>query len=123
MFFLYQIFLTIILFISPFIIVYRILKNKEDKARFIEKFSIPSKKRLNGKLIWFHGASVGEILSIIPLIKYYEKNKKISQILITSSTLSSSKVIKKFKFKKTIHQFYPIDYFPITNKFFKFLET
>ena len=120
MFFLYQIFLTIILFISPFIIVYRILKNKEDKARFIEKFSIPSKKRLNGKLIWFHGASVGEILSVIPLIKYYEKNKKISQILITSSTLSSSKVIKKFKFKKTIHQFYPIDYFPITNKFLNF---
>ena len=120
MFFLYQIIFTIILLISPLIVTYRLFKNKEDSKRFIEKFGISSKKRLNGKLIWFHGASVGEILSVIPLIKYYEKNKKISQILITSSTLSSSKVIKKFKFKKTIHQFYPIDYFPITNKFLNF---
>ena len=92
---------------TPLIIIFRIFKKKEDKKRFIEKFSISSKKRIRGKLIWFHGASVGELLSIIPLIENYEKDKNISQILITSSTLSSSKVIKKFKFKKTIHQFYP----------------
>ena len=97
MFFIYQIILSIILVISPIIIIFRILKNKEDKKRYSEKFSLSSKKRGNGNLIWFHGASVGEILSIIPLIKFYEKKKKISQILITSSTLSSSKVIQKFK--------------------------
>ena len=117
MFFIYQILLSFLLTISPIIIFFRILKNKEDKKRFIEKFSIPSKKRGNGNLIWFHGASVGEILSIIPLIKYYEKQKKIDQILITSSTLSSAKVIQKFKFKKTIHQFFPIDHFFFVNKF------
>ena len=90
MFFLYQIILSLILLISPIIIFIRIIKNKEDKKRFIEKFSISSKKRTERKLIWFHGASVGEILSIIPLIKYYEKKKSVNQILITSSTLSSS---------------------------------
>ena len=120
MFFLYQIILSLILLISPIIIIIRILKNKEDKKRFIEKFSRSSKKRTVGKLIWFHGASVGEILSIIPLIKYYEKNKSINQILITSSTLSSSKVLQKFNFKKTIHQFYPIDHFYFVNKFLKY---
>ncbi len=120
MLFLYHIIILIILLISPIIIVYRILRNKEDKKRYVEKFSIPSKKRVKGKLIWFHGASVGEILSIIPLIKNYEKNKFIDQILITSSTLSSSKVLQKFKFKKTIHQFYPIDNLFLTNKFLKF---
>ena len=120
MFFLYQITLTLLLILSPVIIATRILKNKEDKKRFIEKFSIPTKKRSKGKLIWFHGASVGEILSIIPLIKYYEKKKSISQILITSSTLSSSNVFKKFKFKKTIHQFYPIDHFFFVNKFLEY---
>ena len=67
--------------ISPIIIIYRILKNKEHKTRFIEKFSI-FKKKNNGKLIWFHGASVGEILSIIPLIENYEKDKSINQILL-----------------------------------------
>ena len=117
MFFLYQIIVSALLLISPVIIIYRILKNKEDSKRFVEKFSISSEKRKKGKLIWFHGASVGEIMSIIPLIKYYEKNKSINQILITSSTLSSSKIIKKFKFKKTIHQFYPVDHFLLTNNF------
>ena len=120
MFLLYQIVISLIVIISPLIIIYRILKNKEDNKRFIEKFSLPTKIRKKGKLIWFHGASVGEILSIIPLIKYYEKKKSINQILITSSTLSSSKVIKKFNFKKTIHQFYPIDQIIFTNKFLNY---
>ena len=120
MLFLYHIIILLIMIFSPIIIVYRILKNKEDSKRFIEKFGVPSKERIKGKLIWFHGASVGEILSIVPLIKNYEKNKSIAQILITSSTLSSSKVLQKFKFKKTVHQFYPIDNLFLTNKFLKF---
>ncbi len=115
----YQILLLIVTLLSPFIIFYRVLKNKEDSKRFIEKFSFNTKKRKKGKLIWFHGASVGEILSIIPLIKNYENDKEISQILVTSTTLSSSKVFQKYNFKKTIHQFYPIDLFFITNKFIK----
>ena len=120
MFFIYQIILTFLLILSPIIIFLRILKNKEDKKRYIEKFSFPSKKRKVGKLIWFHGASVGELLSVIPIIKIYEKKKSINQILVTSSTLSSSKVFEKYNFKKTIHQFYPIDHFIFTNRFLKF---
>ena len=120
MFFWYQIFVTLIILLSPIIIIFRIYKNKEHKVRYKEKFSIPSKQRDEGNLIWFHGASVGEILSIIPLIENYEKDKSINQILITSSTLSSSKVLKKFKFKKTIHQFYPIDHFLFTAKFLNY---
>ena len=119
MFFLYQVILTIIILISPAIISFRILKNKEHRSRYKEKFGFSSVGRIDGKLIWFHGASVGEILSIIPLVKNYEKDKSINQILITSSTLSSSKIIKKFKFKKTIHQFYPLDHIFITKKFLK----
>ena len=80
MFFIYQIILTFLLILSPIIIFLRILKNKEDKKRYIEKFSFPSKKRKVGKLIWFHGASVGELLSVIPIIKIYEKKKSINQI-------------------------------------------
>ncbi len=102
------------------IIIYRLLKNKEDKSRFIEKFSIATKKRRNGNLIWFHGASVGEILSVIPIIKNYEKEILVNQILITSSTLSSLKILKKYNFKKTIHQFYPIDHIFFTNRFLKY---
>ncbi|MDC0125237.1 3-deoxy-D-manno-octulosonic acid transferase [Candidatus Pelagibacter sp.] len=117
MFFLYQTALSILLLVSPIIIFFRIIKNKEDKSRYKEKFSVASKKRFKGNLIWFHGASVGEILSITPLIEYYEKDKSVDQILITSSTLSSSKVLNQFKFKKTVHQFYPIDHIFFISKF------
>ncbi len=120
MFFIYQIIVLIILIISPLILIFRIIKNKEDKKRFIEKLSLSLKKRNKGNLIWFHGASVGEILSVIPLIKKYEKNKSINQILVTTNTLSSSKILEKYKFKKTIHQFYPIDYFILTSKFLNY---
>ena len=116
-FFIYQFLLSIILFFSPFIIIFRILKNKEDKYRFKEKFCFISKKRGTGKLIWFHGSSVGEILSAIPVIKKYDNDKSINRILITSSTLSSSKILEKIKFKKTIHQFYPIDHILFSKKF------
>ncbi len=120
MFFLYQVILSIILLISPIVVIFRIFKNKEDQKRFVEKFSIPSESRRNGLLIWFHACSVGEVLSIIPLIKYYEKNNTVSQILVTSSTVSSYKVLKKFKFKKTIHQFYPIDHFIFVSSFLNY---
>ena len=107
MFFLYQIILTLILLFSPIIIIIRLLKKKKIKKDL--RKNLPSKKfRSKRNLIWFHGASVGELLSIIPLIKYYEKKKNIDQILVTSSTVSSSKVLKKFKLNKTIHQFYPM---------------
>ena len=120
MLFIYQLIISILLLISPIILLIRILRKKENIKSLKEKFSFNSKRRVNGKLIWFHGASVGEVLSIIPIIKHYEKDKSIKQILVTSSTLSSLKVIKKFNFKKTVHQFYPIDHFIFNNKFINY---
>ena len=109
MIFFYKIFINIILILSPLIILVRLLKKKEDFIRFREKLGFFKINRTKGKLIWFHGASVGEFQSIIPLLEKLEKSKKISQILITSNTLSSSKIISKIKLKKISHQFFPID--------------
>ena len=113
----YKILINFVFFFSPIIIVFRIFKGKEDILRFREKIGFFSKKKNKGKLIWFHGASVGEIQSIIPLIEKFEKNKEIKQILITSNTLSSSFIIKNLRLKKIIHQFFPIDCNFITKKF------
>ena len=120
MFFLYQILISILLIFSPIIIGFRILKKKEDRKRFKEKFCFPSKKRVAGNLIWFHGSSVGELLSVLPLVYELEKNKSINQILITSSTLSSAEIFKKYKFKKTVHQFFPIDSVLFSYKFLNY---
>ena len=122
MFLIYQFIVLLLIIISPIIIIIRIFKKKEDKKRFIEKFSIISKKREKGNLIWFHGSSVGEILSIIPIVEKLEKNKLVKKILITSSTLSSSQILTKFNFKKTIHQFFPIDSTYFANKFLNFWQ-
>ena len=115
--FFYRLLTYIILIISPIILIFRLIKKKENIIRFKEKFSIISKLRKQGKLIWFHGASVGEITSVVPLLEKLEKRKDIKQILITSSTLSSSKIIKKLKLKKVVHQFYPLDVNFITKNF------
>ena len=113
----YRIFINLILILSPFIILVRLLKKKEDLKRFREKLGFFTKNRSNGKLIWFHAASVGEFQSIVPLLEKLEKTKKISQILITSNTLSSSKIISKIKLKKISHQFFPIDNNLVIKKF------
>ena len=116
----YRILINLVLILSPIIILIRLIKKKEDYIRFKEKIGFFSKKRISGNLIWFHGASVGEIKSILPLIEKFEKNKKIKQILITTNTLSSSKLIKTFKYKKVIHQFFPIDTNFLSNKFISY---
>ena len=100
----YRFFINLILILSPIIILIRLLKKKENPKRFKEKLGFFTKNRSKGKLIWFHGASVGEFQSIVPLLEKLEKSKKISQILITSNTLSSSKIISKIKLKKISHQ-------------------
>ena len=120
MLFFYRILINLILLLSPIIILFRIIKKKEHPTRFLEKLGISSKNRMQGKVIWFHGSSVGEVLSIMPLIERLEKNSKIKQIVITSSTLSSSKVLEKYKLNKTVHQFFPIDANLIIKKFLNY---
>ena len=117
MFIIYNFFLLLILTFSPIIIITRIFLGKEDQYRFKEKFGFCSKNNNIKDTVWIHGASVGEILSIVPVIRKFEEDKKIRKILITSSTTSSSYIFSKFKFKKTIHQFYPYDLNFITKHF------
>ena len=120
MFFIYEVLGLIFILFSPLIFLIRIILGKENPQRFLEKFCIYSKNPNFKKTIWLHGASVGEILSIIPIIQELEKNKKINKILLSSSTTSSALIFSKYKFKKTTHIYFPIDTNYLTNKFINY---
>ena len=103
------------------IIFLRTIFSKEDKKRFKEKIFISSfniTKNKDKKLIWFHAASIGELKSIIPLIKKLNTNNKF-EFLITSVTTSSAKLIVEqlSNEKNIIHRFFPVDKYSIIIKF------
>ena len=120
MFFIYEVLGLIFILFSPLIFLIRIILGKENPQRFLEKFCIYSKNPNFKKTVWLHGSSVGEILSVIPIIKELEKNKKIIKILLSSSTTSSALIFSKYKFKKTTHIYFPIDTNYLTNKFINY---
>ena len=97
------------------IIIYlRSFFNKEHKTRFKEKI-FPSHFKIykdnKKKLVWIHAASIGEFLSIVPLINEIDKNYKNINFLITTVTLSSSKLFEKIFFQQNniVHRFLPLD--------------
>ena len=104
---------------SYFFLLFRKLKKKEDKNRYLEKIAKIKIKRKDGFLVWFHVASVGEAMSILPLVENLKENEKINTILITSITLSSGQILEKkyISNKKIIHQFLPLDIPIFVNKF------
>ena len=121
MHFWYKLFTYLFYPLVPIYLYFRKLRKKEDLISYKEKLSKINTSRGEGFLIWFHVASVGEAMSILPLIENYIDDKKINKILLTSITLSSGKILKK-RFDqntKVIHQFLPLD-IPIFTK--KFLE-
>ena len=104
---------------APIYLYFRKIKKKEDSISYKEKLSRIEITREEGFLIWFHVASVGEAMSILPLIESCIEEKKIDKILLTSITLSSGNVLKK-RFSqnvKVFHQFLPLDISVWTNKF------
>jgi len=120
MFFIYEVLGLIFIIFSPIIFLIRIFLGKEDPKRFLEKFCIYSKRFKIKKTIWLHGSSVGEILSVIPIINALEKNKNIKKIILSSSTTSSALIFSKYKFRKTTHVYFPIDTNYLSNKFIKY---
>jgi len=121
MLFFYKV-LTVVLY--PFLIILTFLRTfvgKEDSNRFKEKLFFQKKEVISDKLIWFHTASIGEINSIIPVVRHFLAKNEDLKILITSVTLSSSKIFKdEFKNeKKIIHKYFPMDVSYLTKNFIK----
>jgi 3-deoxy-D-manno-octulosonic-acid transferase len=86
----------------------RLKRGKEHPQRITERYGIPSIKRPEGKLLWFHAASVGESVSLLPLIHKLAESENL-RILITTGTLTSAKMLEDKLPKSVIHQFVPAD--------------
>lgn len=96
----------------PFILIFvcfRLLKKKEDKTRLNERLGFPKKERPDGKLIWMHGASVGECLSMLPLVKKILQEDKNAFVMVTSGTVTSAELMAKRLPERAFHQFIPVD--------------
>ena len=98
----------------------RILKKKEDKNRYKERFGITNLKRpLEKELIWIHASSVGEFKSSDFLINNFYNNYYI--LITTTTTAAADYAIKNYG-NKIIHQYAPYDITLWVNKFLDFWQ-
>ncbi len=115
----YKIFTYLFYPFAPIYLLIRQLRNKEDYNGYKEKLSIIKKPRDKGVLIWLHVASVGEAMSVLPLIEKLISDHQVKKILLTTITLSSGNILKKkySENQKVIHQFLPLDVPRLSRKF------
>lgn len=92
---------------------------KEDMKRFNERIGKPLLKRPEGRLIWFHGASVGESISMLPLINRLLEIYDDAHVMVTTGTTTSADIMAKRLPNRAFHQYIPIDNPAFTTRFLR----
>ncbi|MDB5478509.1 MAG: kdtA [Alphaproteobacteria bacterium] len=88
----------------------RLKKSKEDPARYGERRGVTDLKRPQGKVMWLHGASVGEALSALPLLDELKIRLPEWRFLVTTGTVTSANLLAKRLPEDVIHQYVPWDH-------------
>ena len=70
----------------------RAARGKEVPERLPERLGIASVPRPEGRLFWFHAASVGETNSILPLMHELKRRHPALNLLLTTITATSAKI-------------------------------
>lgn len=106
--------------LAPAWLSYRVRKGKEDPERLAERRGHASAERPEGPLVWVHGASVGEVISVLPLIERLDARG--FSVLLTSGTLTSSRIAERRAPPGVIHQFMPLDARGFVSRFLDYWE-
>ena len=88
---------------------HRLKKGKEDPDRLNERFGKASVSRPKGSVVWFHGASVGEAVSLLPLLHRIRAQFPHITPLITTGTVTAATVVAKVLPEGCLHQYSPLD--------------
>ncbi|MBY0530414.1 MAG: 3-deoxy-D-manno-octulosonic acid transferase [Xanthobacteraceae bacterium] len=103
---------------APFagaILDWRLKRGKEDPERINERRGIAGIERPAGSLVWIHGASVGEVLSILPVVEHIRKQG--FTVLVTSGTVTAAQTAAQRMPAGTLHQYVPLDAPQFVNSF------
>jgi 3-deoxy-D-manno-octulosonic-acid transferase len=95
--------------LAPLVLKLRERRGKEEAARRSERLGRPSAARPAGRLAWFHAASVGETLSILPLMSALAEERHALSFLLTTGTVTSAKVARERLGARALHQYAPLD--------------
>jgi 3-deoxy-D-manno-octulosonic-acid transferase len=95
--------------LAPTLLRRRAARGKEAPDRLNERLGRPALARPEGPLVWLHGVSVGESLSLLPLISALRAARPSLNILVTSGTVTSAQVLVRRLPEGVIHQFAPVD--------------
>jgi 3-deoxy-D-manno-octulosonic-acid transferase len=101
----------------PGVLHRRAAQGKEDPARIGERLGTAPITRPDGRLVWLHGASVGESLVALSVADHLRRQAPNLTFLFTSGTKTSADLIATKLSKGDIHRYVPVDTAKATQAF------
>ena len=109
---------SLLIMLSPVLfghIVWLALKNRDGRY-FWQRLGFQY-SGLPKNCLWFHCASVGEINTLLPLLKNIHKQNTVLKIMVTSNTITGGKIVEQQKLDYLYHCYLPFDWSSTVKRF------